>query len=269
MGSPIAYIAKGKNYLNPKLELLVDEATDLESKEKLKTHLEKKLNSLIASELSDLVNLSTSKFKNNYVRALCFQLFENNGVMKREIVHQMIKNISKEDRPNLRRAGVKIGRYHIFIPKMLKPSAVNLRVKLWKLYFSEDKKYIIPKSGLNFLKDESKKNNKFLLICGFENFGNFYIRVDILERLFLKIIENTKDNVFKIDSDMINLIGCSKENFLKLLDLMQYKTKKIENSEKDEFFTYKPKFLKSKIDKNGKKFTKNNPFDKLSEIRFR
>ena len=269
MGSPIAYIAKGKNYLNPKLELLVDEATDLESKEKLKTHLEKKLYSLIASELSDLVNLSTSKFKNNYVRALCFQLFENNGVMKREIVHQMIKNISKEDRSNLRRAGVKIGRYHIFIPKMLKPSAVNLRVKLWKLYFSEDKKYIIPKSGLNFLKDESKKNNKFLLICGFENFGNFYIRVDILERLFLKIIENTKDNVFKIDSDMINLIGCSKENFLKLLDLMQYKTKKIENSEKDEFFTYKPKFLKSKIDKNGKKFTKNNPFDKLSEIRFR
>jgi len=36
MDSPIAYISKGKNYLNPKLELLVDEAIDLESKEKLK-----------------------------------------------------------------------------------------------------------------------------------------------------------------------------------------------------------------------------------------
>ena len=269
MDYPIAYISRGKNYLYPKLELLVDEAIDLESKEKLKANLEKKLNILISSELSDLVNLSKSKFKNNYVRALCFQLFENNGVIKREKVHQMIKNISKEDRLSLRKVGVKIGRYHIFLPKMLKPNSVNLRVKLWKLYFPEDKKYIIPKSGLNFLKDESKKNNKFLLICGFENFEKFYVRVDILERLFLKIIESTKDNVFKIDSDMINLIGCNKENFLKLLESMQYKTKKIIDNKKDEFFTYRPKFIKNKIEKNNKKFNKNNPFDKLSELRFR
>ena len=157
MDHPIAYISKGKDYLNPKLELLVDEAIDSESREKLKINLEKKLYSLISSELSDLVNLSKSKFKNNYVRALCYQLFENNGVMKRETVHQMIKNISKEDRSSLRKAGIKIGRYHIFLPKMLKPAAVNLRVKLWKLYFLKDKKYIIPKSGLNFLKMKIKK----------------------------------------------------------------------------------------------------------------
>ena len=269
LGFSIAYIVRGKDYLNPKLELLVDEAIDLESKEKLKTYLEKKLHELIFLELSDLVNLSKSKFKNNYVRALCFQLFESNGVMKRETVHQMLKNISKEDRLSLRKAGIKIGRYHIFLPRMLKPSAVDLRIKLWKLYFSEDKKYTIPKSGLNFLKDESIKNNKFLLICGFENFGKFYIRVDILERLFLKIIENTKDKLFKIDSNMINLIGCSKENFLKLLGLMQYEPKKVKNSENDEFFTYKPKFIKNKKNNDKKKFNRDNPFDKLSELRFR
>ena len=267
MDSPIAYIAKGKDYLNPKLELLVDEAIDLESREKLKINLEKKLYTLILSELSDLVNLSKSKFKNNYVRALCFQLFENNGVMKREIVHQMLKNISKEDRLSLRRAGIKIGRYHIFLPKMLKPAAVNLRVKLWKLYFPEDKKYVIPKSGLNFLKNESNKNNRFLLICGFENFDKFYVRVDILERLFLKIIENSKDGMFKIDSDMINLIGCSKENFFKLLKLMEYKPKKIEGA-KEELFIYKPKFLKNKKEKDNKKIGKDNPFDKLLRLRF-
>ena len=67
---------------------------------------------------------------------------------------------------------------------------------------------------------------------------------------------------------MINLIGCNKENFFKLLDLMHYKPKKIEG-EKEEFFTYKPKFNKSKIKKNNKINKKNNPFEKLSEIRFR
>ena len=265
MDSPIAYVSKGKNYLNPKLELLVDEAIDLESKEKLKVNLEKKLYSHISSELSDLVNLSKSKFKNNYVRALCYQLFENNGVMKRKIVQKIIQNISKEDRLSLRKAGVKIGRYHIFLPKMLKPNAVNLRIKLWKLYFPEDDKHTIPKSGLNFLKDELIKNNKFLLICGFENFEKFYVRVDILERLFLKIIEKSNNNSFKIDSDMINLIGCSKENFFKLLKLMEYKSQ----NKNDESFIYKPKFQKNNKSKKNKVTIKNNPFDKLSEIRFR
>ena len=268
MENPIAYIIPGKDYLNPNLELMVDDTIDLELKGKIKFNLEKKLHEIITTELSDLVKLSKLNFKNNYVRALCFQLFENNGVIKREKANQIIKNISKESRVELRKIGVKIGRYHIFLPKMLKPNAVNLRIKLWKLYFSEDKKYSIPKSGLNFLKKENKKDKKFLLICGFENFNEFYVRVDILERLFLKIIENTKDGIFKINSDMINLIGCNKENFFKLLKLMQYKNKKIQN-DKEEFFIYQPKFLKSKKDKITKKVNKNSPFDKLSELRFR
>jgi len=268
MNCPIAYLTKGKDYLNPKVELLVDEAIDQGSKEQLKNNLEKKLYHLINEELSDLVKLSNKKFENNYSRALCYQLFENNGVLKREDVGQIIKNISKEDRVKLRKVGIKIGRYHIFLPRMLKPNAVSLRIKLWKLYFPNDKKNVIPKSGLNFLKNVTADNRKFLLICGFENFNNFYIRVDILERLFLKIIENTKEGVFKIDSDMINLIGCSKENFFELLKLMHYKPKKtVENN--DDFFTYQPNFYKKREKNFTKKNKKTSPFQKLSEIRFR
>ena len=267
MENPIAYLAKGKSYLNPKLEIIADEALSLEYKEILKENLEKKLYSIISSELSDLVNLSKSNLKNNYARALCYQLFENNGVIKREKVNETIKNITKEDRLILRKSGIKIGRYHIFLPKMLKPSAVALRIKLWKLFFPKDNKYLIPKSGLNFLKDETGKNNKFLLICGFENFGKFYVRVDILERFFLKIMENTKEKMFSINSDMINLIGSNKEDFFKLLELMHYKRKI--DKDKKEFFIYQPNYKKNKKDKISKKIDKNNPFDKLSELRFR
>ena len=266
--NPIAYVKPGKNYLNPKLELIVDEAIDLESREKLKSNLKKKLFNKISNELSDLVNLNEKKFENSYVRALCYQLFENNGVIKRSEVKQIIENIPKEERINLRKAGIKIGRYHIFLPKMLKPNAVNLRVKLWKIYFITDKKNIIPTFGLNFLNNEIENNRKFLLICGFENFNKFYVRVDILERLFLKIIEKTKEGLFQIDSDMINLIGCKKENFFKLLELMEYKAKKVKNS-KENFFFYKPKYVKKKQEKIARNNNKDNPFDKLSEIRFR
>ena len=61
---------------------------------------------------------------------------------------------------------------------------------------------------------------------------------------------------------MINLIVCSKENFFKLLELMEYKSK----NKNGEFFTYKPKLIKNK---KTRKTSKNNPFEKLSELRFR
>jgi ATP-dependent RNA helicase SUPV3L1/SUV3 len=65
---------------------------------------------------------------------------------------------------------------------------------------------------------------------------------------------------------MINLIGCSKENFFKLLELMEYKPKK-SKKEEEESFIYTPKITKNKI--KHQKTSRNNPFEKLSELRFR
>ena len=42
----------------------------------------------------------------------------------------------------------------------------------------------IPKSGLNFLIGASLEKNFYL--CGFEKFREFFVRIDILEKLFLK-----------------------------------------------------------------------------------
>ena len=67
---------------------------------------------------------------------------------------------------------------------------------------------------------------------------------------------------------MINLIGCSKENFLKLLELMEYKPKK-DTNKKEEVFIYKPSTTKNKRLIKNKKISRNNPFEKLSELRFR
>ena len=80
-------------------------------------------------------------------------------------------------------------------------------------------------------------------------------------------MENSKDGKFKINSDMINLVGCSKENFFKLLELMHYK-RRIDNKTKEEFFVYHHYKNKSK-NKFIKKHTKESAFSKLSEIRFR
>ena len=105
-----------------------------------------------------------------------------------------------------------------------------------------------------------------MLLCGFEKFDAFFVRIDILERLFMLIINsNSKENNdIKVVPEMLNLLGCSKENFKKLLIKMNYK---VFEKEKEIYFKYNPvkKFKKVSM----KKASKENPFEVLKNLNLR
>ena len=256
--NPIARLKKGNDYLNPEIELIADDSLNEVSKIKLVNFLRNWLDGYISELLGDLIKLSKHKIDNQYLRGLVFQLYENNGVLKRNVVDKIVKLIPVEERKKLWGMGIKIGRYHIYLPKMLKPKAVEFRIGLWKLFNNFSNKNEIPKSGLNFLTN-IKYDKNFLLLCGFEKFKDFFIRIDILEKLFLKIIENTKDRKFKINAEMMNLLGCSKENFYKLMNYMDYKKDKA----LDTYIFKGERKQKKKIIRFDKK---ENPFNKLLSL---
>ena len=101
-----------------------------------------------------------------------------------------------------------------------------------------------------------------MLLCGFEKFDNYYVRIDILERLFMQIINSNTDQEkeIKMRPEMINLLGCNKENFKKLLKSMNYK---IIEKNNDIFFKY---FPRKNLKKSIKKITKENPFGVLKNL---
>ena len=104
-----------------------------------------------------------------------------------------------------------------------------------------------------------------MLLCGFENFDNYFIRIDILERLFVQIINSypEKSKEIKLVPEMLNLLGCSKENFKKLIEKMNYKTLE---RDKDIYFRYSPQ---KRIKKPFKKIVSiNNPFKILKNLNF-
>tara|TARA_B100001057_G_scaffold39618_1_gene35638 strand:+ start:563 stop:3028 length:2466 start_codon:yes stop_codon:yes gene_type:complete len=256
--NPIARLKKGNNYLNPDFEIIADDALSDDSKVKLTFFLNKWIANYINEVLGDLIKLTKHQINNQYLRGLVFQLYENNGVVKRSKVDKIVKSIPSEERKKLWGLGIKIGRYHIYLPKMLKPKAVNFRISLWKIFHNLSDKNKIPKSGLNFLTGSNLEKN-FLLLCGFEKFRDFFVRIDILEKLFLKIIEKTENRKFKINSEMMNLLGCSKENFHKLMTYMNYKKDKLVD-------TYVFKGEKKKKEKILQFDKKENPFNKLLSL---
>ncbi len=234
----------------------------INKKKKLTNFLDKWLKSKINNTLKSLVDLKNLKDDNSSIKALAYQLYENNGVLKRENVVEYVKNLEQNERKILRDLGVKFGRYHIFLFKLIKPEAVSLRTLLWKNFHQKCFNLNPPKFGLNFL-DNSKLDRRFMLLCGFEKFNNCFIRVDILERLFVQII-NSKDKEnkeIKMIPEMLNLLGCNKENFKKLLKNMNYK---ITERKDDVYFKYIPKKITKKISNKTNK--KESPFNILKDL---
>ena len=256
---PIARINRGDDYLNPVIEIIADDSLDSIVKGNLESFLTKWLSEYISETLSDLINLTKLKLSNQYLRALSFQLYENNGIIKRKNIDHIIKLISKDERKKLWTMGIKLGRYHVYLPKMLKPKAVMLRTTLWKSYHNIPSKVGVPKSGLNFFLNENF-DPSFLLICGFEKFEKFYVRVDMLEKLFISILNQTADRKFKITSGMMNLLGCTRDNFYQLIKLMNYRKTK----ETDTYFFAGEVKNNNKV--NNKKAIPSNPFSRLLSL---
>tara|TARA_B100000035_G_scaffold307648_1_gene311237 strand:- start:188 stop:1225 length:1038 start_codon:yes stop_codon:yes gene_type:complete len=259
----ISKLTPGNDYLNPNFELIVDDILDQEQRKKLSLFIKKWLKNKIDLVLQSLIDLKNLKDKHPSIKALAYQLYENNGVLKRENVSEYLKNLEQNERKILRDLGVKFGRYHVFLYKLIKPEPVTIRTLLWKNYHQKYFKLKPPTFGLNFIEDNNKSNKNFMLLCGFEKFDNFFVRIDILERLFLQIIKSGADESkeIKLVPEMLNLLGCSKENFKKLIQKMNYK---ITEKKEDLYFKYKPqkKFKKS----INKEIDKENPFGVLKNL---
>ncbi len=261
---PIAKLIPGSDYLNPQIHLIIDDMIEYDEKLKLNTYLQKWINEKIKIELKSLLDLKNTKESNPELRALSYHLYENNGVVKRENVTNYLSKLNQEQRKKLRRIGVKFGRYHIFLFKLFKPSSVSLRILLWKSFSEKNLNLSPPTFGLNFLEEKQKINKDFMLLCGFEKIDKFFIRIDILERLFILILNSNKENnnEIKLIPEMLNLLGTNKENFIKLLKSMGYNTYK---KDKDLYFKYISD--KRKFRKKVKEFDKiNNPFGILSQL---
>ena len=263
----IAKLLSGSDYLNPGFDLIVDDTIELIQKQKLYDYISKWIQDKINSVLKSLIELKNLKEKNSSIKALAFQLYENNGVLKREQVSEYLKSLGQNERKILRDLGVKFGRYHVFLYQLIKPEAVSLRTLLWKNFHQKYYNIQPPTFGLNFLDDKDHKNKNFMLLCGFEKFDSMFVRIDILERLFMLIINSSdskENNEIKIIPEMLNLLGCNKNNFKKLLQKMNYK---VYDKADDTFFKYHPikKFKKT----STKKISDENPFKVLKNLNLR
>ncbi len=248
----IAEIKPGKNYLNPNIRILCDDTLSESDGKRLKESISAWIHKKKRNDLSDLISIENPELTNSFSRGLSYQLFENNGVLERDKIQNLLRDMSKEERFQLRKKGVKIGNYHVYQPRMIRPNAVKLKSILWRCFNNQDDMEY-PNFGLNFIKNFKNKNKNFLRICGFETFGKFIIRVDILEKLFLEILSKSKNFEFILDAKILNLLGCNKADFMEFIKLLNYRLIDDKDSLKFKYLRKKQKI--ERVKKNNSAFS--------------
>ena len=71
---------------------------ELKDKKKLEQFLEKWIKEKIENELESLTKLKHLKDNNSEIRALAYNLYENNGVVKRESIKTIVNKLEQQEK---------------------------------------------------------------------------------------------------------------------------------------------------------------------------
>jgi ATP-dependent RNA helicase SUPV3L1/SUV3 len=149
-------------------------------------------------------------------KGLLYQLYEGLGTMPRRLLADQIKELSEADKPILARAGIRMGIENLFLPAMLKPAPIALRVLLFSLYHENFPLCGAPPEGrVSFSLDEEAgekmPEDRYWLATGYCRLGSRIMRVDMVERVAALVRAAAREGQFEISEEMLSLAGVGRE----------------------------------------------------------
>ncbi len=275
----IAGLKPGNNPLNPKINIICDGYLDSNIKKKLENKFLEWIQDYIKFNLKEILSLENTDNLSPGAKGIAFRLLEELGLIRRNKIENEIKILDQKSRQELRKMGVKIGKFSIFFPATVKPKATELLISLWinfseKNYNQNDIKLIrenLPKPGITSCALNQNISHEIYKVLGYLVIGKMVIRADIIERLdkiiYNEIDKDSKDKSFLVSDEMISLLGCSRENMKLIIKDLGF----IKNNKKickpdnngiiseDPEIWYKKKYnYGASIKKKSKKFKKKS-----------
>ncbi|MEG3619306.1 helicase-related protein [Magnetovibrio sp. PR-2] len=223
-GEPVARFAKGGELLSPRIVALTSDLLEFEQKEAIEERLNLWASDLIRDRLGLMLAAREAPLQ-GVARGLVYQLTESLGALPRFEAREEIKGLSKEDRHELRRLGIRLGRHLIYIPTLLRPAPAELSVLLWGVFEESDPLLPPPPAGRVSLKREKHEPEGWLRAAGFRPAGQLFVRADMLERLAemaWKRLEAAK-GPFEANEDFLSLAGCGADDLPGILTSLGFR----------------------------------------------
>jgi len=242
----IALFEPADDPLKPQVTLLADEHLAGPDREKVQARLDAWRDEIIAERLKPLVDIAKAEDVTGLARGIAFRLTESFGMLKRELIADMMKGLDQEARAQLRKYGVRFGAFNIYFPALLKPAPAELSATLWSLKnagsagLATDTLPELPRAGLTSAAVQPTTPEALYRAYGFHVCGPRAVRLDILERLADLIRPllawrpnpevamappkgSTGDGGFTVTPEMMSILGCSPDELSNVLKALGFR----------------------------------------------
>jgi ATP-dependent RNA helicase SUPV3L1/SUV3 len=245
-GEVVASLAEGDGLYAPRLIVLADESLTGPDLERVQDRLQ--LRHHVNTVLEPVLQLEAPADLEGTARGLAYRLYENLGLLPRQMVADDVKGLDQDVRAKLRKLGIKFGAYHIYIPLALKPAPRELALVLFALKnggvrqpgVSELPHTVL--SGRTSFQIDPEVSPKLYEVAGFKVAGRRAVRVDILERLADIIrplialdakthqgvppVGAAEGNGFRVTVEMTSLLGTAGDDFNSILTSLGYRVRR-------------------------------------------
>ncbi len=181
-GAALARLAAGREPRRPVLELLAGDELSAAAAIAVRGRLERWLAGWLDRALRPLDRLGDSGGLGGPARGIAFSLVEGFGTAERAPLEPLLRHLGEADRVALGRLGVRFGRFHLYLADLLKPAAIEARLRLTRLWLGLD--IPLPPRGRTVLRElpEGVPEAAWRRF-GYAALAGLALRVDTLERL--------------------------------------------------------------------------------------
>ena len=208
--SPVGRLVKGIDIITPSVNVFSLKELSTEQRERIRQRLSSWITAQFDKDLAQLMCLRKARIVGT-PRGIVYRLIEHLGSLSRDSVFHELRELQRDGQAALRACGIKIGAQALFIPSLLKPSAVQWRSKLWALY-NDMTVPLPPGPGLVTVPNSSDYPPRYLEACGYYSLGGRAIRADVLDRVVRDLQRQSKSGPIEIGSQQLNLLGLSQSN---------------------------------------------------------
>jgi ATP-dependent RNA helicase SUPV3L1/SUV3 len=222
----VGKLVKGADVLRPVVEAFVDEEAGEEVAEKVRRRLQHFIDRKVATLFEPLLAMGRDEALTGLARGFAFRLSEALGVLPREGVAAVVKELDQEARGALRKHGVRFGQYTIFQQALLKPAATRLRLVLASLWAGLETFPESPPPGLVTIPFLPELPRSDYTLAGYHPAGARAIRIDMLERLADILRGQDSKAGFEAAAEMLSITGMTLEQFAHLMEGLGYHAEK-------------------------------------------
>ena len=245
----VASLVNGENIYSPKINIKSSELLSGEQIKQIQLRIIEAVEGNIKNILSEAINLKDPSFKNienkyfNKIQneekpaeaekfpiinlsgkalGIAYEVYEGLGSTKTSSLSMSISTLSDDEKTQLAKLGLRLGVETIYLPNLLKPSAIKLRALLWSVFYQNFPDHGTPPEGRVSVVMQPEANHDFFRAIGFVPLGDLALRADIAERLSALIRLEARSGRFRITDAMLSIAGSTKVQMEKILYELNY-----------------------------------------------